>query len=208
LVLLGQPFEPPRQQRHLRRRRVLLRPVHARRVEEPRRDVARHRRFDRQRPTQRFDRTETAVGRRAPADAHQHTLRTGACRERDQFAGPARRRAQRVVAVTDERETARLCHLDDRSPVGEHRPRRVHRFTERSRDTVRPPGTAAYGEQHVERALTAVGERQLAHVGKAAPTQPRGHRRRRFGRRERAAELVGARDGPRACSITGIGHVA
>ena len=121
----------------------------------------------------------------------------------DELAGAVRRRGQRVVA-RDEREAAGAGHLDDRGAVGERRPFRVDGGP--SGPVTRVDGACpARAQDRGERPLAAVGERQRPRV-EARPLDAAAHRRRRLGRGEAAAELVGAtEDGhqPRRAAASG-----
>ena len=163
-VLVGELLEPAGEQRDLR---VASRPSAGRR-RAPRRGTRSSTSHatvtvdPAERPAERLDRGEPAVGRRAPADADDHATCAAAQRGGDQLAGAARVDARSgSLRPVDEREPARPRHLDDRDAAGQHAPLRVDRIAERPGDARGAARAAARREQRVERALAAVGERQL-----------------------------------------------
>ena len=109
---------------HVGRRRTLLRAEDRRRIEEGRGHVAGDLDVDPvQRPAERIERSEPAVGRRRAAHADDHPAAAVGDRGGDELAGAVRRRRQGVV-VHHEREAAGAGHLDDGGAVGERRPLR------------------------------------------------------------------------------------
>ena len=195
LVLLRDEIEPAGEQCDLRVAGTLLRSVQARGVSESRRDVARDGDVDTlQGPAQRLDRTESAIGRRTAAHRDDHLTESFTTRGRDQLTGSACRRAQRIVARTDERKATRTRHLDDRDGAGQHRPLRVDRITERPGDTGCAQRATASREHRVDGAFAAVCERNLHHIVEPRTLETGGDRGRGVGGRQRSTKLVGTRD--------------
>ena len=87
-----------------------------------------------------------------------------------------------------------LRHLDHRGAVGQHPPLGLDRIAERPGDARGAARAAARREQRVERALAAVGQRELAHLVEPGASQPAAIAAAASAAAERAAELVGAHE--------------
>ena len=151
-----------------------------------------------------------AVGRRAAADRDEHPPEALAARGRDQLAGAARARAQRIVPSRHQREAARARHLDDRDARRQHTPFRVDALAERTGDGRDAPRATLGAQQRVERALAPVGERDLHHVFETGTPQTGRDRGGGLVGPQRAPELVGAGNGPSRGreTVRGWAHVA
>ena len=121
-------------------------------------DVARDDNLGARRSNSRASSAPSHRRRGRAADRDDHAPHAGIERGTDQLARPDRRRPQRVVGSSHEREAARTGHLDD-GGVAAHAPRRVGARAERARDTGRL-AVGGRGAQHVQRPLPSVCERQ------------------------------------------------
>ena len=176
LVDVGEALEAPAEQRDLRVARALLGPEARCGVEEADGHVARHGETERaERPAEGLERRE-----RRRRSTRSHRPRGASARRRPaprpRSARPCRAWtcAERIVAP-DQREAARLRHLDHGQPARRDAVLGVDRVAERAGDP-RPTTAATVREQRVEGALAAIGERDDADLLEAGGPHPPRHR--------------------------------
>lgn len=196
-VHLSETFQPSAEQLHLPARRALLGGEHLSCVDEAGPHVTGDLEIDTPKSRERdhgTERTQTAVGGRRSAQAHDDASGARLDRRHDQLARAVGARGERVVArwPTHQRQARRLGHLDHRGPAREP-PTGLDRVAEWTGHR----GDPVWAAQGIEGALATIGERNRPTV----PTRIGGDRldrRADVAGRRRTAELVGCNHDGRA----------